>query len=104
MLFRSVTDLNKVLRSEVFVSEDKQLRFVHLILDFQPLFDKFQDIGHTIKGGDPRLARIDVSVPEFLSREDIMSVELPSSRSPHEAVILREETTSSRLSLKAEID
>ena len=34
-------DLNRVLRSEVFVSEDKQLRVVHLILDFKPLSDNF---------------------------------------------------------------
>ena len=39
--FVNVPDLNRVLRSEVFVSEDKQLRVVHLILDFKPLFDKF---------------------------------------------------------------
>ena len=39
--FVNVPDLNRVLRSEVFVSEDRQLRDVHLILDFKPLFDKF---------------------------------------------------------------
>ena len=37
----NVTDLNKVLRSEVFMSEDRQLRVVHLILDFEPLSDIF---------------------------------------------------------------
>ena len=52
----NVVDLNKVLRAEVFVSEDRQLRAIHLILDFKPLFDKFQDVGHIIKAGDPRLA------------------------------------------------
>lgn len=52
----NVADLNKVLRAEVFVSEDRQLRAIHLILDFKPLFDKFQDVGHIIKAGDPRLA------------------------------------------------
>ena len=59
--------LNKVLRSEVFVSEDRKLRAVHLILDFEPLSDKFQDMGHTIRASNPRLARIDVSVPGFLA-------------------------------------
>ena len=48
-----VANLNKVLRAKVFVSEDKQLRAVHLILNFKPLFDKFQDMGHAIKAGDP---------------------------------------------------
>ena len=33
--------LNKVLRSEVFVSEDRKLRAVHLILDLKPLSNKF---------------------------------------------------------------
>ena len=33
--------LNKVLRSEVFVSEDRQLRVIHLTFDLEPLSDKF---------------------------------------------------------------
>ena len=67
--FVNVLDLNKVLRFEVFVSEDKQLRAVHLILDFKPLSDKFQDVGNAIRASDSRLAWIDVSVPGFLARE-----------------------------------
>ena len=63
-----IADLNRVLRVEVFMSEDRQLRAVHLILDFKPLSDKFQDMGHAIRAGDPRLAQIDVSVPEFLAQ------------------------------------
>ena len=39
--FVNVLDLNKVLRSKVFLSEDRQLRAVHLILDFKSLSDKF---------------------------------------------------------------
>ena len=88
--FVNVADLNKVLKSEVFVSEDKQLRAIHLILNFQPLFNKFQDVGHAIRAGDPRLARIDVLVPRFLAREDIVPVDLPSCRPPYEAAVLRE--------------
>ena len=68
----NVHDLNKMLRFEVFVNEDRQLRAIHLILDFQPLSDKFQDVGHAIKASDPRLAWIDVSVLRFLAREDIV--------------------------------
>ena len=48
----NVTDLNRVLRSEVFMSEDRQLRAVHLILNFEPLSDNFQEVGHGIKAGD----------------------------------------------------
>ena len=65
--FVYVLDLNRVLRFEVFVSEDRQLRAVHLILDFKPLSDKFKDVGNMIRSGDPSLARIDVSVLGFLT-------------------------------------
>ena len=41
LIFVNFSDLNRVLRFEVFVSEDRQLRAIHLILDFKPLFDKF---------------------------------------------------------------
>ena len=88
--FVNVADLNKVLKSEVFVSEDKQLRAIHLILNFQPLFDKFQDVGHAIRASDPQLARIDILVPRFLAREDIVPVDLPSCRPPNEVAVLRE--------------
>ena len=100
----NIVDLNKVLRAKVFVSEDKQLRAIHLILDFKPLSDKFQDMGHAIRANDPRLALIDVLVLGFLAREDIMQVKLPSCRSPRETVVLREETAFSRLSLEVEIN
>ena len=86
------------------MNEDKQLRVVHLILDFQPLFDKFQDVGHAIRAGDLRLARIDVLVPRFLAREVIVLVDLPAHRFPHEGAVLREETASSHLSLKTKIN
>ena len=96
--------LNKVLKSEVFVSEDRQLRVVHLILDFEPLSSQFQEVGHVIRAGDPQLAWIDVSVLGFLAREDLPFVELPFHRSPHEVGALREETASPCLSLEVEID
>ena len=52
----NVQGLNKVLRSEIFISEDRQLRAVHLILDFEPLLNQFQDADQAIIAGDPRLA------------------------------------------------
>ena len=67
--FVNVPDLNRVLRFEVFISEDRQLRVVHLILDFKPLLAKFLDVGNAIRTGDPWLARIDISVLGFLARE-----------------------------------
>ena len=63
----NVASLNKVLRSEIFVSEDRQLQAIHLILDFELLSNQFQDVGQAIRAGDPRLTRIDVSVPGFLA-------------------------------------
>ena len=59
-----------LLRSKIFVSEDRQLQAVHLILDFELISRVFQEIGHTIRAGDPRINRIDVSKPDFLARED----------------------------------
>lgn len=74
--FVNVADLNKDLRSEVFVNEDRQLRAIHLILGFEPLSNIFQDTGNLITAGDRRLARIDVMTPRFLAREDVAPVEI----------------------------
>ena len=86
------------------MSEDRQLREVHLILDFKPISDNFQEVGHAIRAGDPMLRRIDVSMPGFLTRENLPPVELPFQRSPYEVALPREETALSRLSLEVEID
>ena len=37
----NINDLNRVLRCEVFINEDRQLRAMHLILDFQPISNIF---------------------------------------------------------------
>ena len=100
----NIMDLNRVLRSKVFMSEDRQLRAVHLILDFEPISDNFQEVGHTIRAGDHRLRKIEVSVPGFLAQEDVMLVELPLILALPKAATLREETASSRLSLKKKIN
>ena len=52
----NVPSLNKVLMFEIFMSEDRQLRAIHLILDFVPLSDAFQEVGNAIRASDPRLA------------------------------------------------
>ena len=46
--FTNVVALNYLLQLEIFVSEDRQLRAVHLILDFEPISQTFQEIGHAI--------------------------------------------------------
>ena len=100
----NIAALNKVLRFEIFVSKDGQLRAVHLVLDFEPLSNAFQDVGQAIRAGDSRINRIDVSSPGFLAREYLPLVELLIQCSPRVVATLREETTSSRLALEVEID
>jgi len=100
----NVVSLNKVLRPEIFMSEDRQLRAVHLLLDFEPLSNLFQDMGQVIRASDPRLAQIDISVPGFLAQENLLPVELPFHYSPREVAAPREEIASLRLSLESEID
>ena len=73
----NVAALNYLLRSEIFVSKDRQLRAVHLILDFNPISKNFQEIGHAIRAGDPQINRIDVSRPDFLAQDDLPPVKLP---------------------------
>ena len=93
-----------MLRSKIFISEDRQLRTVHLILDYKPLSRIFQDTCQAIRVGDPRLARIDVSMPGFLARRDLPPVKLHIQRVSQEVAVLREETAFTHLSLEAEID
>ena len=112
----NVARLNYLLRSEIFVSEDRQLRAIHLILDFEPISRVFQDIGHAIRAGDPRINRIDVSKPNSLAQDDLPPVRLPVQQIPPQLVVplqqvpleasveAEEEIASSRLSLEEEID
>ena len=96
------------------MNDDGQLRAVHLILDFEPISKSFLDIGNSIRAGDHRLARIDVSRPDFLAPYDLPLVDhripqgIPIVAQPLQEVplgeaIIREETTSSS-SLEQEID
>ena len=113
--FTNVAALNYLLRLEIFVSKDRQLRAVYLILEFEPILKIFQEIGYAIKAGDPRLARIDVSKLDFLARDDLPPVILPIWQNPPlfaipfqqlspQAIVVEKEIASSRLSLEEEID
>ena len=113
--FTNVVALNYLLRSEIFVSEDRQLRAAHLILDFEPILEVYQDIGNAIRASDPRLAHIDVSLPSFLARDAFPPVALPLQQNPPlivqpvhqvlpETIAAREEIASSNSSLEEEID
>ena len=93
----NVPGLNYLLRLEIFVSEDGQLRVAHLVLDYEPLLFVFQEAGQALKTGSSRLAWIDVSKPGFLAQRDLSLV-------PQEVAVLREETASVQLSLEVKID
>ena len=114
MLFRSRTSprlslvnvpaLNFLLRSEIFVSEDGQLQSAPLILDYVPLTRSLVDPGQAIRAGNPRLARIDVSIPGFLASTDLPPVQLPPQYAFPAVVIPEEEAGSSHSSLEEQIE
>ena len=96
------------------MNNDGQLRAVHLILDFEPISRSFLDVSNFIRAGDHRLARIDVSRPNFLAPYDLPHVDHPIPQGipivaqplrevPLGEAILREGTASSS-SLEQEID
>ena len=110
----NVLALNYLLRSQIFVNNDGQLRAVHLILDFEPISRSFLDVGNSIRAGDHRLARINVSRPNFLAPYDLPPVDhpipqgIPLAAQPLQQVPLEEaiigEGTASSSSLEQEID
>ena len=73
----NVLALNYLLRSQIFVNDDRQLRASHLVLDYEPLSRSFQDVGNAIRANDYRLARIDMSRPHFLAPHDLSPVNHP---------------------------
>ena len=100
----NVPALNYLLRSEIFVSEDGQLRSAPLILDYIPLTRAQVEAGQAIRAGSPRLARIDVSIPGFLADTDLPPIQLPPQRVFPPVVIPEEEAGSSHSSLEDQID
>ena len=96
------------------MNNDGQLRAVHLILDFEPISRSFLDVGNSIRAGDHRLARIDVSRPNFLAPYDLPPVDhpipqrIPLAAQPLQQVPLGEaiieEGTTSSSSVEQEID
>ena len=114
--YTNIQALNYLLRLEIFVSEDGQLRAAHLVLDYEHLSCIFQDVGQAIRAGSSRLAQIDVSKLGFLARKDLPPIVLPVAQNlppielplpqilPEAAAIPKEEIVFSRLSLEEEID
>ena len=61
------SSLDKILKVEVFVHTDGQLRVAHLILDYIPISSSFQAPKCQIKARDPCLHLINIAVPGFLN-------------------------------------
>ena len=76
----NVLALNYLLRSQIFVNDDGQLRATHLILDYEPISRTFLDVGNAIKANDYRLARIHMPWPGFLTPHDLPLVDHPISQ------------------------
>ena len=102
----NIPALNYLLRSQIFVNDDGQLRAIHLILDFEPISRSFLDVGNFIRADDYRLAHINVSWPGFLAPYDLPPVDRPIPQEipfaaqplqqvPLEEAIIGEGTTSS---------
>ena len=62
-----VRDLNFVLRSEIFVHWDRQLRASHLILGVEPVYSTWQPFKQAFLVDSPLLSYIDVRHANFLS-------------------------------------
>ena len=60
-------DLTKILKAEIFIHKNGQLRFAHLILSYDPLSSSFQAPKYVIKVKDRCLHLINVTVPGFLN-------------------------------------
>ena len=102
--------LDKILKAEVFVHTNDQLKVAYLILDDIPISKSFQAPRCVIKARDPHLHRISVAAPGFFTTgpipegtltivpkpAGIAKVALPSQRS------VEEEATSSQPSTKGE--
>ena len=73
----NIPALNYLLRSQIFVNNDEQLRAAHLIMDYEPLSRSFLDVDNAIRANDYRLARIDMFRPNFLAPYDLPPVDHP---------------------------
>lgn len=90
----------KILKAEIFVHTDGQLRTAHLILGCNPLSSSFQSPKCVIKAKDPFLHQINIAVPGFLVTspvlEGVQQIELPFLRA------VEEEATPSQATIKEE--
>ena len=60
-------DLTRILKSEIFVHTDGQLRATQIILGYDPISSSFQAPKYMIKAKDPQLQQINIVIPGFLA-------------------------------------
>ena len=108
--------LEKILKAEVFIHSDDQLKAAHLILGYTPISKSYQAPKHVIKVKDPRLHRISIAALGFLTTgpipegtlttdpipEGIPKVALPlqyttGENTPHPAITKEEEVKEEEL-------
>ena len=81
-------DLKKILKAEIFVHKDRQLRAAHLILGYDPILSSFQASKYVIKVKDIRLHQINIAVLGILDvglvPEGVQQVELPFQHTAEE--------------------
>ena len=53
--FVNEPDFTRILKSEIFLHTDGQLRVAHVILGYKPISSRFQSPKYVIKAKDPRL-------------------------------------------------
>lgn len=59
-------DLNRILKSKIFLHKVGQLQATHVILKYTPTSTRFQSPIHIINAKDPQSTRIDIAVEGFL--------------------------------------
>ena len=74
-------NLTRILKVEIFVHIDGQIRVAHLILGYNPISSSFLALKYVIKVRDPRLQQINIVMHGFqeagLVLKGIQQVELP---------------------------
>ena len=75
-------NLDKILKAEVFVHSEGQLRAAHLILGYTSISKSYQVPKCVIKAKNPRLHRISVAVPGFLINGPILEGTLTTNPIP----------------------
>ena len=87
------SSLDKILKAEVFVHSDSQLRVAYIIFSYTPKAKTFQVPKCIIKARDPRLHRISVATLGFLISGPILEGILTTTLIPEEVPKVKASTS-----------